>query len=108
MDHGAAVLNAVHMPQGHQIPLVAAEEVEVQELFLDFLHGSGNGKRISLPILPSIVSYHSCGVLLLKNKCNHAPVSGLSTRNQEPLLSICPSFFSLLISADMALRSTPR
>ena len=35
-------------------------------------------------------------------------LSGVSTRNREPLQSIRPAFFSLLISADMALRSTPR
>ena len=33
---------------------------------------------------------------------------GVSTRNREPLQSIRPAFFSLLISADMALRSTPK
>ena len=35
-------------------------------------------------------------------------IFGISTRNREPLQSIRPAFFSLLISADMALRSTPR
>ena len=35
-------------------------------------------------------------------------LSGFNTRNREPLQSIRPAFFSLLISADMALRSSPR
>ena len=35
-------------------------------------------------------------------------VSGVRIRNREPVQSICPAFLSLLISADMALRSTPR
>ena len=35
-------------------------------------------------------------------------LSGFNTLNREPLQSIRPAFFSLLISADIALRSTPR
>ena len=34
--------------------------------------------------------------------------AGVSTRNQEPWLSISPALFIFPISADMALRSTPR
>ena len=44
----------------------------------------------------------------VKRYCYEDSLSGVSTRNREPLQSIRPAFFSLLISADMALRSTPR
>ena len=40
--------------------------------------------------------------------CYDGFLSGISTRNREPLYSMRPAFFSLLSSTDMALRSTPR